>query len=169
MRHYMNIDGAVRRLALFEPPIDPALLVRAAAAGIDMREGYDPELAGPRMVGHIRVDPDGSRVRCQEWSSSGDAGPSSRGGGTLQAGLLVGGLGASHAATSASGARAVPGSGKHLNRGRDHYGSPVSALELVPLEAPLSGDSYDTAPCPLVPRDVIDDRRIRWRGARGAA
>ena len=100
MRHYMNIDGAVRRLALFEPPIDPALLVRAAAAGIDMREGYDPELAGPRMVGHIRVDPDGSRVRCQEWSSSGDAGPSSRGGGTLQAGLLVGGLGASHAATA---------------------------------------------------------------------
>jgi len=36
IRHSMNIDGVERRLPLFEPPIDPALLVRAAAAGLDL-------------------------------------------------------------------------------------------------------------------------------------
>lgn len=34
IRHCMNIDGQVRELALFAPPIDPALLVRARAAGL---------------------------------------------------------------------------------------------------------------------------------------
>ncbi len=33
IRHCMNIQGVVRKLALFEPPIDPHALVRAAAAG----------------------------------------------------------------------------------------------------------------------------------------
>lgn len=32
----MNIEGVVRELPLFEPPIDPMLLVRAAAAGTDL-------------------------------------------------------------------------------------------------------------------------------------
>jgi hypothetical protein len=36
IRHGMNIEGIVRQLPLFEPPIDPALLVKAAAAGIDL-------------------------------------------------------------------------------------------------------------------------------------
>lgn len=36
IRHGMNIEGVVRELALFEPPINPALLVRAAAAGLDI-------------------------------------------------------------------------------------------------------------------------------------
>src|SRR6185369_13605573 len=36
LRNCMNIDGVVRDLALFEPPIDPALLVKATAAGIDV-------------------------------------------------------------------------------------------------------------------------------------
>jgi peptidoglycan hydrolase-like protein with peptidoglycan-binding domain len=36
IRNCMNISGAVRQLPLFEPPIDPALLIRAAAAGIDI-------------------------------------------------------------------------------------------------------------------------------------
>ncbi|HXS16811.1 MAG TPA: hypothetical protein VN764_06465, partial [Polyangiaceae bacterium] len=36
IRNSMNIDGIKRTLALFEPPIDPALLVKAAAAGIDL-------------------------------------------------------------------------------------------------------------------------------------
>ncbi|HYU30576.1 MAG TPA: neuraminidase-like domain-containing protein [Thermoanaerobaculia bacterium] len=35
IRHCMNIEGIVRQLPLFEPPIDPALLVKAAAAGVD--------------------------------------------------------------------------------------------------------------------------------------
>jgi hypothetical protein len=36
LRSCMNIDGVVRQLALFDPPIDPGLLVRARAAGIDL-------------------------------------------------------------------------------------------------------------------------------------
>lgn len=36
IRNCMNIEGTVRQLPLFEPPIDPALLVRAVAAGVDL-------------------------------------------------------------------------------------------------------------------------------------
>jgi peptidoglycan hydrolase-like protein with peptidoglycan-binding domain len=36
IRHSMNIDGVTRQLPLFEPPIDPMLLVQAAARGIDI-------------------------------------------------------------------------------------------------------------------------------------
>ncbi len=36
IRHCMNFDGVVRQLPLFDPPIDPGALVRAAAAGLDM-------------------------------------------------------------------------------------------------------------------------------------
>lgn len=36
IRHCMNIQGVVRQLPLFEPPIDPALLVKAAAGGLDI-------------------------------------------------------------------------------------------------------------------------------------
>jgi Tc toxin complex TcA C-terminal TcB-binding domain len=36
IRHCMNIEGVVRPLALFDPPIDPGMLVKAAAAGIDI-------------------------------------------------------------------------------------------------------------------------------------
>lgn len=37
IRNGMNIEGVRRTLALFEPPIDPALLVAARAAGLDIR------------------------------------------------------------------------------------------------------------------------------------
>ncbi len=36
IRNCMNIEGIVRPLALFDPPIDPGMLVKAAAAGIDI-------------------------------------------------------------------------------------------------------------------------------------
>ncbi|MBI4488142.1 MAG: hypothetical protein HY694_03575 [Deltaproteobacteria bacterium] len=36
IRHCMTIEGVVRQLPLFEPPIEPGLLVRAAAAGVDI-------------------------------------------------------------------------------------------------------------------------------------
>jgi hypothetical protein len=36
IRHCMNIQGVVRPLALFDPPLDPGMLVKAAAAGIDI-------------------------------------------------------------------------------------------------------------------------------------
>lgn len=40
IRHCMNIDGVERQLPLFEPPIDPALLVRAAAMGLDIADVF---------------------------------------------------------------------------------------------------------------------------------
>ncbi|QPF72250.1 hypothetical protein G8A07_04440 [Roseateles sp. DAIF2] len=36
IRHCMNIEGVVRDLPLYEPPIDPALLVAARAQGLDL-------------------------------------------------------------------------------------------------------------------------------------
>ncbi len=36
IRHCQNIDGIERSLALFAPPIDPAMLVRTAASGLDL-------------------------------------------------------------------------------------------------------------------------------------
>ncbi len=36
VRHCMSLQGIVRPLALFDPPIDPGLLVKAAAAGLDV-------------------------------------------------------------------------------------------------------------------------------------
>ena len=36
IRHCMNFEGVTRQLPLFEPPIDPALLVQAAALGVDL-------------------------------------------------------------------------------------------------------------------------------------
>ena len=36
IRHCMNIEGVVQQLPLFSPPINPALLIAAAAAGLDL-------------------------------------------------------------------------------------------------------------------------------------
>lgn len=36
IRHCQNIDGVERSLALFAPPIDPAMIVKAASAGLDI-------------------------------------------------------------------------------------------------------------------------------------
>ena len=36
IRHCMNFDGIVRQLPLFDPPIDPGMLVKAVAAGMDI-------------------------------------------------------------------------------------------------------------------------------------
>ncbi|MDY6903371.1 MAG: neuraminidase-like domain-containing protein [Thermodesulfobacteriota bacterium] len=36
IRHGLNIEGLKRQLPLFEPPIDPGMLVKAAAAGLDL-------------------------------------------------------------------------------------------------------------------------------------
>ena len=45
----MNIQGVVQQLPLFEPPIDPALLVAAAAAGVDIDAVID-NVNGPLPV-----------------------------------------------------------------------------------------------------------------------
>ena len=36
LRNSLNLAGVFRQLPLFEPPIDPAMLARAAAAGVDV-------------------------------------------------------------------------------------------------------------------------------------
>ena len=41
IRNCMNIEGVTRTLALFEPPIDPALLVKAVAAGMDIHSALN--------------------------------------------------------------------------------------------------------------------------------
>ncbi|MBK7072989.1 MAG: hypothetical protein IPH44_11875 [Myxococcales bacterium] len=46
IRHCQNLEGRSIQLPLFEPPIDPALLVRAAAAGVDIGSVLDG-LAAP--------------------------------------------------------------------------------------------------------------------------
>ncbi|PZF73906.1 Tc toxin subunit A-related protein [Taibaiella soli] len=38
IRNCQNIDGVERELALFDPPIDPALLVKAAASGLNLAD-----------------------------------------------------------------------------------------------------------------------------------
>lgn len=47
LRHCMDIEGRVRQLPLFEPPIDPALLVRAQAAGLTISDILDAIAAPP--------------------------------------------------------------------------------------------------------------------------
>jgi Tc toxin complex TcA C-terminal TcB-binding domain/ABC toxin N-terminal region/Neuraminidase-like domain len=47
IRHCMNIEGVERALPLFQPPLDPALLVRAAAAGVDIASML-ADLTAPR-------------------------------------------------------------------------------------------------------------------------
>jgi hypothetical protein len=46
VRNCLDIQGRKRELALFEPPIDPDLLVRAAAAGIDLRSALAEIVTG---------------------------------------------------------------------------------------------------------------------------
>lgn len=47
IRHCMDIDGQKRTLALFAPPIDPMLLVRARAAGLDIQGVLDQVNSAP--------------------------------------------------------------------------------------------------------------------------
>ncbi|GAA1980208.1 neuraminidase-like domain-containing protein [Microbacterium pumilum] len=49
IRHSMNLSGVLRQLALFAPPIDPALLVRASAAGLSI-ESILSGLFAPRST-----------------------------------------------------------------------------------------------------------------------
>ena len=53
LRHCMDLEGRVRQLPLFAPPIDPRILVRAAATGVDIGDVLDnihAELAPYRFV-----------------------------------------------------------------------------------------------------------------------
>ena len=54
LRHCTNIEGVVRQLALFEPPIDPALLVKAVAGGIDISSAI-ADLSAPLPLYRFNV------------------------------------------------------------------------------------------------------------------
>ncbi|MEQ1502936.1 MAG: hypothetical protein ABMB14_11935, partial [Myxococcota bacterium] len=49
IRHCMNIDGVVRTLPIFEPPIDPGALVAAAAAGLDLSQLQPTRWVSPHV------------------------------------------------------------------------------------------------------------------------
>jgi hypothetical protein len=49
IRHCMDIDGVKRQLALFAPPIDPAMLINAAASGLDLGSIL-ADLSGPPPI-----------------------------------------------------------------------------------------------------------------------
>jgi len=53
IRHSMNIGGQVRQLPLFEPPIDPALLVRATAAGVDISSALGEIVFAPSVYRYV--------------------------------------------------------------------------------------------------------------------
>ena len=72
MRNCMNIDGVVRQLALFEPPIDPAALVRARAAGIDVAALLSDVAAPPPIYRFSILAQKASEV-CSEVKSLGAA------------------------------------------------------------------------------------------------
>ena len=71
IRHCMNIEGVVRQLALFEPPIDPALLVKAAAAGIDLGSVLNDLAAGTPYY-RFRVTVQKAIEFCNEVTMLGD-------------------------------------------------------------------------------------------------
>ena len=63
IRNSENIQGVVQQLPLFDPPLDPGMLVKAAAAGIDIGSvvsGLNQPL-GPMRV--ALSDPEGAGTR----------------------------------------------------------------------------------------------------------
>ena len=54
IRHCRNIEGQERELPLFDPPIDPEILVRAVAAGVDI-ESVLADLAAPAPLYRFNV------------------------------------------------------------------------------------------------------------------
>ena len=71
IRHCMNIEGVVRQLALFQPPIDPALLVKAAAAGMDLGSVLNDLAAGTPYY-RFRVTVQKAIEFCNEATALGD-------------------------------------------------------------------------------------------------
>jgi len=71
IRNCMNIQGVVRQLPLFEPPIDPALLVKAAAAGIDLSSVLN-DLAAPTAHYRFRIIVQKAIEFCNEVRALGD-------------------------------------------------------------------------------------------------
>jgi hypothetical protein len=72
IRHCRNIEGIERPLPLFEPPIDPALLVKATAAGLDI-SAVLADLAAPLPLYRFNVMLQKAAEVCGELKSLGAA------------------------------------------------------------------------------------------------
>jgi hypothetical protein len=70
IRNCMNIEGFVRSVPLFQPPIDPALLVKAAAAGVDISSAIN-DLYAPMPSYRFPVLIQKAQELCQELKSLG--------------------------------------------------------------------------------------------------
>lgn len=71
IRHCMNLTGNVRQLPLFAPPIDPALLVNAVAAGVDLNSVLD-DMAVPHSNYKFRTLVRTASQFCSEVKQLGD-------------------------------------------------------------------------------------------------
>ncbi|OOK83094.1 hypothetical protein BZL29_1015 [Mycobacterium kansasii] len=71
IRHCMNLAGQVRQLPPFAPPIDPAVLVRAIAAGVDLDSVLAPPRPPPARTASARwwVRRSKCAPRCGRWAS----------------------------------------------------------------------------------------------------
>ena len=72
IRNCLDIDGVARQLSLFAPPIDPAMLVRAAAAGLDLSTVLG-DLNAPLPHYRFQVHLDRARAFAQDVTSLGNA------------------------------------------------------------------------------------------------
>lgn len=72
IRHCMNIAGVVRQLPLFEPPIDPAALVRAVAGGGDIGAAL-ADISAPLPLYRFRVMIERARSVCDSLRGLGAA------------------------------------------------------------------------------------------------
>jgi hypothetical protein len=72
LRNCMNIDGVVRELPLFAPEIDPGLLVRAVAAGLDIASAL-ADLQAPLPLYRFSVMVQKANELCAEVKSLGAA------------------------------------------------------------------------------------------------
>jgi hypothetical protein len=72
IRHCMNIEGVVRQLALFEPPIEPGALVKAIAAGVDISSAL-ADLNAPLPLYRFNVLLQKANEVCNDVKSLGSA------------------------------------------------------------------------------------------------
>jgi hypothetical protein len=72
IRNCMNLQGIVRELALFEPPIDPMLLVKASASGVDLGSVLS-DISAPLPLYRYNTISAKALGLCQELQSLGSA------------------------------------------------------------------------------------------------
>jgi hypothetical protein len=72
IRHSLNIEGVFQQLPLFEPPIDPGLLVAATAAGVDIASALS-DLNGLAPLYRFSIMLEKANAFCAEVKSMGAA------------------------------------------------------------------------------------------------